>query len=146
MTTLANLLQILPVGVIRKRGAKTFIEIFPEYKDALLGLNQFSHAIVCFWFHKHDSPEQRNILQVHPRGNKANPLTGVFATRSPRRPTPVGISTCKILAIDENIIYIDQTDAFNGSPVIDLKPYMATMDSIPDATAPDWVQRSMALT
>ena len=138
---MANLLQIHPVGVIKTREEKIFIEIFPEYQDALLGLNQFSHAIVCFWFHKHDSPEQRNILQVHPRGNKANPLTGVFATRSPRRPTPVGISVCKILAIDENIIYIDQTDAFNGSPVIDLKPYIPTIDSIANANVPNWVQK-----
>lgn len=140
-TTLANLLQILPVGVIRKAGEKTLIEVFPEYKNALLGLNQFSHAIVCFWFHKNDSPKQRNILRVHPRGNKANPLTGVFATRSPRRPTPIGISICKILAIDGNIIYTDKIDAFNGSPVIDLKPYIQAIDSIPDATAPGWVRR-----
>ena len=129
------------VGIIRKQGKSVAVEIYEEYKDGLLGLDQFSHVIMCFWFHKHDSPEQRNILQVHPRGNKANPLTGVFATRSPRRPTPVGISTCKILAIDGNIIYIDQTDAFNGSPVIDLKPYIPTIDSIPNATAPNWVQR-----
>ena len=138
---MANLFQILPVGLIRKRGAKPFIEIFPEYQNALLNLNQFSHVIVCFWFHKNDSPEKRNILQVHPRGNKGNPLTGVFATRSPQRPTPVGISICKILAIDENIIYIDHTDAFHGSPVIDLKPYIPTIDSIPDANTPKWVQR-----
>ena len=138
---MANSLQILLVGVIRKQREKTFIEIFPEYKDALLGLNQFSHVMVYFWFHKHDFPKQRSILQVYPRGNKANPLTGVFATRSPRRPTLIGISTCKILAIDENIIYIDQIDAFSGSPVIDLKPYIPEMDSIPNATTPDWIQR-----
>ncbi|MBW1851740.1 MAG: tRNA (N6-threonylcarbamoyladenosine(37)-N6)-methyltransferase TrmO [Deltaproteobacteria bacterium] len=129
------------VGIIRKQGKSVAVEIYEEYKDGLLGLDQFSHVIMCFWFHKHDSPEQRNILRVHPRGNKANPLTGVFATRSPQRPNLFGISTCKILAIDGNIIYIDQTDAFNGSPVIDLKPYIATMDSIPNATAPEWVQR-----
>jgi len=132
------------VGIIRKQGKSVAVEIYQEYKDGLLGLDQFSHVIMCFWFHKHDSPEQRNILRVHPRGKKANPLTGVFATRSPQRPNLFGISTCKILSIVENVIYIDKIDALNGSPVIDIKPYIPKIDSIPplsDVIIPCWVEK-----
>ena len=104
---MADNFQIFPIGIIRKKAKDIFIEIHHKYKDALLGLDQFSHIIVCFWFHKNDSPEKRNTLQVHPRGEKTNPLTGVFATRSPQRPNLIALSTCKILAIDENIIRIE---------------------------------------
>ncbi len=127
------------VGTIRKQGKTVEIEIHPEYGDGLLGLDQFSHILVFFWFHKNDTPEQRKTLVVHPRGNKANPLTGVFATRSPQRPNPFGISVCEILSIVDNIIYIDKIDAFHNSPVIDIKPYIPGIDSISDAGVPDWV-------
>ncbi len=61
--------QIMPVGVIRKKAETTQIEIYPEYADALSGLDQFSHIIVLYTFHEKDTPEQPNILQVHPCAN-----------------------------------------------------------------------------
>jgi len=131
--------QIFSIGVVKKTKQATAIEIYKKYEGALLGLHQFSHLIVCYWFHKNDTAEKRNILQVHPRGDQRNPLTGVFATRSPVRPNLIGISICKILSIDGNIIHIDKIDAFDGSPVIDLKPYIPRVDSIPDAHVPEWV-------
>jgi tRNA-Thr(GGU) m(6)t(6)A37 methyltransferase TsaA len=131
--------QIFPIGVVKKTKQTTAIEIYKKYEDALLGLHQFSHLIVCYWFHKNDTAEERNILQVHPRGDQRNPLTGVFATRSPVRPNLIGISICKILSIDGNIIHIDKIDAFDGSPVIDLKPYIPRVDFITDAHVPEWV-------
>jgi len=133
--------QIFSIGVIKKTKHTTIIEIYKKYEDALLGLHQFSHVIVCYWFHKNDTAEKRNILQVHPRGDRRNPLTGVFATRSPVRPNLIGISICKILSIDGNIIHIDKIDALDGSPVIDLKPYIPRDDSIPDARVPEWVKK-----
>lgn len=133
--------EICPVGIIKKQDKNIAIEIYEKYEDALHGLHQFSHIIVCFWFHRNDTHEQRNILQVHPRGNSANPLTGVFATRSPQRPNLIGLSTCKILSIDGNIIYIDKTDALDGSPVIDIKPYIPRTDSTSDVRVPGWVLR-----
>ena len=132
---------IAPVGYVAKSDGRTFIEIDEAYTDALLGLEQFSHVILCFWFHKRDMPEGSACLQVHPRGNKANPLTGVFATRSPRRPNHLGLCVCRIESIHGNAIRIDETDALDGSPVIDPKPYIPRTDSVPDAVVPWWVRR-----
>jgi tRNA-Thr(GGU) m(6)t(6)A37 methyltransferase TsaA len=120
--------KIFPVGTIRKRDDKATIEIRKEYKAALLGLDKFSHIIVFSWLHKNDTPGKRNILRVHPRGDRAEPLRGVFATRSPVRPNLIAISTCRILSVEENIIHIDKIDAFNETPVIDIKPCMSRND------------------
>ena len=137
---MADYYKIDPVGIIRKQDNTVTIEVHKGYEDALLGLDQFSHIIVFSWFHKNDFPEKRGILQVHPRGNKENPLTGVFATRSPLRPNPIAISTCKILSIDVKIIHIDEIDAFDGTPVIDIKPCISRLDLISDVRVPDWAK------
>ncbi|UCF56354.1 MAG: SAM-dependent methyltransferase, partial [Deltaproteobacteria bacterium] len=60
----------------------------------------------------------------------ANPLTGVFATRSPVRPNPISVYTCRILSIDGNVIHIEKIDALDGTPVIDIKPYVPRLDSV----------------
>jgi len=130
--------QIFPIGVIHKQDEKVFIEIFKNYRDGLLGLEQFSHIIVFFWFHKNDTPEQRNTLRVHPRGNRVNPLSGVFATRSPVRPNLIAIFTCEILLIDGNTIHVDTIDAFDGTPVIDIKPCISKTDTALDIRVPEW--------
>ena len=129
-----------PVGVVRKRAEKVWIEIFDEFTDALLGLDGFSHIYVVYWFHQNDSPEKRKTLQVHPRKDPGNPLTGVFATHSPQRPNLIALTLCKIESIIENSIQITEIDALDGSPVIDVKCYIPT--SVPDADVrlPDWVR------
>lgn len=130
--------QIFPVGIIRKKNERVTIEIFEEYADALHGLHQFSHLIVCYWFHENDMVRKRTTLKVHPRGNSANPLTGVFATHSPVRPNLIGLSTCKILSIAETVIHVDNIDALDGTPIIDLKPQIP--GSCPeDIRTPGWV-------
>ena len=131
--------KIFPVGVIKKQGKSVWIEIEAKYNDALLGLDEFSHITVCYWFHKNDTPENRNIMQVHPRRNKNNPLTGVFATHSPVRPNLIAISICRILSIQGNRIQIDTIDAFDGSPVIDIKCFIPSSVSRSDVRLPDWV-------
>ncbi|MES0447110.1 MAG: tRNA (N6-threonylcarbamoyladenosine(37)-N6)-methyltransferase TrmO, partial [Desulfobacterales bacterium] len=131
--------DIFPVGVIKKQGETVWIEIYEKYNDALIGLDGFSHLTVCYWFHENDTPEKRNVLQVHPRSNKKNPLTGVFATHSPLRPNLIAISICKILSIDGNSIRIDKIDAFEGSPVIDIKCFIPSKVSESDIRLPDWV-------
>jgi len=136
---MANEFQIFPIGNVQKQKDTVSIAVNKKYKDALLGLDQFSHIIVSCWFHESDSPKKRNVLQVHPRGNSKNPLMGVFATRSPRRPNPIAISTCKILSIYGNIIYIDKIDAFDRTPVIDIKPFIPSTDIISEIRVPGWV-------
>ena len=132
--------QIFPVGIIHKNEKLTEIEIYADFKDALLGLDSFSHIIVLYWFHNNDTPEKRATLQVHPRGDKANPLTGVFGTHSPARPNLIAVSTCRIQSIADNRIRIDDIDAVDGSPVIDIKSYMPHHNEPKaDIKLPDWV-------
>ena len=133
--------QIFPVGFIRKKDDTVLIEIDKKYNDALLGIEQFSHINVLYWFHENDNPESRNTLQVNPCRNKKNPLTGVFATHSPHRPNLIALSLCKILSIDGTTIKIDKIDAFDGSPVIDIKCFFPTRLSIPDVRVPDWERK-----
>ena len=130
-------IYVHPVGVVRKRDAVVGIEIFDEYMDALLGLDGFSHVYVLYWFHKNDAPDKRRTLQVHPRGDRNNPLTGVFATHSPLRPNLVALALCKITAVDGNQIQIENIDALDGSPVIDIKCYIP--DSVKGVRMPGWV-------
>lgn len=131
--------DIFPVGVIQKQDENVWIEIYEKYNEALLGLDKFSHITVCYWFHENDTPEKRNVLQVHPKNNKENPLSGVFATHSPLRPNLIAISTCKMLSIEGNTIHIDKIDAFDGSPVIDIKCFIPSRALKSDIRLPDWV-------
>lgn len=133
--------QIFPVGIIKKTGASVAIEVHEEYRDALLGLEQFSHIIVLCWYHQNDIPEKRRILRVHPRGDKALPLMGVFGTRSPVRPNLIALSACEILSIEGNVIRIDKIDAFDGTPVIDIKPCIGKDDSMINVRVPEWVDK-----
>ena len=130
---------INPIGVIHKDDEKIWIELLDDYTDGLLGLDGFSHIYVFYWFHENDSPEKRRTLQVHPRKDPQNPLTGVFATHSPRRPNLIALTLCKIESISGNKIHIDDIDAFDGTPVIDIKCYIP--GSVPDEEVqlPDWV-------
>ncbi|MDP3037813.1 MAG: tRNA (N6-threonylcarbamoyladenosine(37)-N6)-methyltransferase TrmO [Rhodocyclaceae bacterium] len=111
-----------PVGWIRKTAGKTFIVIDQRYQPALLGVDQLSSLWVLYWFDRNDSPAERAILQVHPRGDPERPLRGVFATRSPFRPNLIAVSNVNVLSVRDNIIEIDAIDAFADTPVLDLKP------------------------
>ena len=128
--------RLNPVGVIRKSDNQVRIEIFDEFTDGLLGLDGFSHIYVLFWFHQNDAPEKRRTLQVHPRKDQRIPLTGVFATHSPQRPNLIGLTLCRILSIAGNNIYLEDIDALDGSPVVDIKCYIP--GAVPDVRLPDW--------
>ena len=125
--------------MVHKDNGATTIEIYDHFSDALLGLDSFSHIIVVYWFHKNDTPANRSTLRVHPKGDKRNPLTGVFATRSPVRPNLIALCLCEIEAIESNWIRIDEIDALDGSPVIDIKCFIPTERSLSDLKLPDWL-------
>jgi tRNA (adenine37-N6)-methyltransferase len=114
-------LKVYPIGKVMKTDGRTFIVIEKKFEAGLLRMDRLSSVMVICWFDRNDTPEKRSILQVHPRGNTNDPLTGVFATHSPVRPNLIGVSRCKIISIKGNIVEIDHIDAFDGSPVIDLK-------------------------
>ena len=132
--------SIHPIGVVRKSGDAVWIEVFEEYTDGLLGLEEFSHIFVFYWFHQNDTPEKRKTLQVHPRKDSRNPLTGVFATHSPLRPNLIALTRCKIVAITDHCIEIEDIDAHDGSPVIDIKCYISGSVEDKDVRLPDWVR------
>jgi len=114
--------EVSPIGWVRKRDGRTMIEVDEQYRPALLGLDELDAIWVLYWFDRNDIATQRAILQVHPRGNRDNPLRGVFATRAPVRPNLIAMSRCRVLSIDDNVIVIDDIDAFPDTPVLDIKP------------------------
>lgn len=139
--SMAEEFKVHPIGRVLKTGHKTALEILPAYQDALLGLDGFSHVIVIYWFDRNDTPEKRSILRVYPRRDKRNPLRGVFATRSPVRPNLLGLSTCRIKSVENGRVIVESIDAFNGTPIIDLKPFIPGNDCVPGAEVPNWVGR-----
>jgi tRNA-Thr(GGU) m(6)t(6)A37 methyltransferase TsaA len=114
------------------------IVIDRELAEALDGLEEFSHIIVLYWMHQ--LPAGRELkLKVHPMGNPELPLTGRFATRAPSRPNPVGQATVELLERRANVLRVKGLDAIDGTPVIDIKPYIPGYDSAPEAKAPKWM-------
>jgi tRNA-Thr(GGU) m(6)t(6)A37 methyltransferase TsaA len=113
--------EVHPIGWVRQAEGHTTIVVDKKYEAALLGVDRISEIWVIWWFDRNDTPEKRSILQVHPRGNKNNPLTGVFATHSPVRPNLIAMTRCKIIRVKDNVIEIEGIDAFPDTPVLDLK-------------------------
>jgi len=133
--------KLYPVGEVKRQRGSTKLEIFGKYRDALKGLDGFSHVLVLYWFDRNDTPEKRNILQVHPRGNKKNPLTGVFACRASARPNLIALSRCKVLSIRDEIVTVDKIDALDGSPILDIKPYIPSIDNEHEGIrVPNWLK------
>lgn len=112
---------VKPIGEVVRRDGRTYIEIDKRYEPGLEGLEKHSYVHVVYWFDRNDTLDKRSVLKVYPRGDKNNPRTGVFATHSPFRPNLIAISRCDIVGIENNVIEVKEIDAFDGSPVIDLK-------------------------
>ena len=108
-----------------------------DLEPSLDGIDSYSHLIVLFYMQQ--VPEQeKERTHVHPRGDTRYPLQGVLATRSPRRPNPIGMAVVPLLRRRRNILRVKGLDALDGTPVLDLKPYLPQHDSVPDARLPDW--------
>jgi len=136
--------RVHAIGRVQKSAGRTLIVLDKKYEPGLLGLDGFSHVYVFWWFDRNDTPEGRAVLQVHPRGDRKNPLTGVFATRSPRRPNLIAMTLCKIVAVKKNVVEVEKIDAFAGTPVLDIKPFLPGYDTSDSAKVPDWVGRVQA--
>ncbi len=128
-----------PIGWVRRAGEHQVIEVEPAYLPALLGLEDYSHLWIIYWFHEHDNPQDRSLLQVHPCRNPANPLTGVFGTRAPVRPNLLGLCAVRLERLEGLRLIVSGLDARDGTPVVDLKPYFPSSDAIPEATAPSFL-------
>jgi tRNA-Thr(GGU) m(6)t(6)A37 methyltransferase TsaA len=127
-----------PVGKISRTDNEITLEIFEPYRPGLKGLGGFSHVIVLWWVSQHDNEESRSILQVEPPYAKGR-RSGVFACRAPLRPNPIAVTTCELLEVDERegIVRIKNIDAFDGTPIIDLKAYFPVSDRVKNASIPE---------
>ena len=104
--------------------------------EALDNLDGFSHIIVLYWMHQ---AAGQPLIKVHPQGKGELPLVGLFASRSPNRPNPVGTATVRLLERRGNILKVEGLDAIDGTPVIDIKPYIPGYDSVTNAEVPQWI-------
>jgi len=107
-----------------------------EFAEALEGIDGFSHLFVLFWLHE-ISDEQRKTLKIHPRGRKDLPLLGIFATRTMLRPNPVGLTLVELVKVEGNVLTVRGLDAFDGTPVLDIKPF-DPWDTAKNAKVPRW--------
>ena len=105
--------------------------------EALDGLEDFSHIIVLYWIHQ--ATAGKVPIKVHPKGRQELPLMGLFATRTPNRPNRIGKATVRLLQRQGNILRVEGLDAIDGTPVIDIKPYIPGYDSMADAKVPRWI-------
>ncbi len=111
-----------------------------ELMAALDGIEAYSHVIVVFYCHRVPEDE-RTALHLHPRGDEHIPEQGVLATRSQLRPSAIGVSVVPVVQRRRNILRVLGLDAIDGTPVLDVKPYLSHYDSVPDARVPEWVTR-----
>jgi len=116
---------------LRSKESEAVVEIYPEFQEALEGLEGFSHIFVLGYLNQL-RPEQIGVLKVKPRrllmkGFKLEdlPLVGVFAIDSPTRPNPIGLTLVRLLKIDRGKLIVRGLDFFDGTPVLDIKPYRA---------------------
>lgn len=140
LTKQENLYTVSPIGYVRKNGMKTSLEIIDKYVPGLKELSNFSHVIVLWWVNRIENSGNQNMLQVYPPYS-LDRLTGVFATRSEYRPNPIAITTCKIEDINEKegIIHVSNLDAYDGTPIIDLKAYFPSFDRVNEPEIPEWL-------
>jgi tRNA-Thr(GGU) m(6)t(6)A37 methyltransferase TsaA len=113
----------------RATGKAAGVTIDPPYRSGLAGLERFSHIVLLSWFDR----SRRDLITQNPRHAEAP--RGTFALRSPVRPNPVGLHVVRLVSLDveTGVIEIDAIDLLDGTPIIDVKPYFASIDSIPDA-------------
>jgi len=121
--------------------AETISEIVIDSSltEALDNLDEFSHIIALYWMHRVASGEV--LLKVQPMGRQEAPLVGLFAARAPNRPNPIGKATIRLLQRQGNILKVKGLDALDGTPVIDIKPYIPRYDSVADSKMPQWITK-----
>jgi tRNA-Thr(GGU) m(6)t(6)A37 methyltransferase TsaA len=124
-------IELRPIGVVRSAlrdvadapnqayegGSEALLELDPAYADALLGIEVGDEVDVLTWLHLAD----RTVMQTHPRGDRSIPLTGVFLTRSPDRPNPIGIHRVMVTGVEGTTLRVDALEAIDGTPIVDLK-------------------------
>ena len=146
------MIQLKPIGVIRNAlsqahrdtpwdAIESEITIDEEWCDALDGLAEFSHIWVIFYLDRVSAPDSP---RVRPMRRDDLPLVGRFATRAPSRPNPIGIRAVELLQVCGNVLRVRGLDALDGTPVLDLKPYLERGDAITHTRVGAWVRQYWA--
>lgn len=133
--------ELHPIGYVRANDENFCLEILKPYRPALKEMHQFSHILVFWWTDAEDTAAQRSILTTElPYAPGIN--AGVFACRSPYRPNPIALTTVPIIAVDEEkgLVILPWIDANDGTPVLDLKPYIPLSDRIRDVRVAEWLR------
>jgi tRNA-Thr(GGU) m(6)t(6)A37 methyltransferase TsaA len=143
LTPIAVVASPVREGVDENWGAVVSeIRLRPEYAGGLRGLDGFSHALIIFYMHESSFDPATDLLR-RPRGRADMPEVGSFSQRAKHRPNPIGITAAEIVAIDGGVLRVRGLDAIDGTPVLDIKPYVPAFDDRPDATVPEWMRRLM---
>ena len=121
------------------------LEIDPQWLDALEGIDGFSHIWIIWWLDRTRGGRgcekgRPGALRVHPEGRNELPLVGLFGTRAPFRPNPIAMTAVRLLAHEGNRLRVQGLDAYQDTPILDLKPYLRRGDLIPEATMPAWLE------
>jgi tRNA-Thr(GGU) m(6)t(6)A37 methyltransferase TsaA len=127
-------MPIQPVGAEQIKGQ---VVVDPQYADGLADIEGFSHLILIYAFH------QSKGFQLIVKPFLDDRMRGLFATRAPRRPNPIGLSIVALLRREQNILHVSNIDVVNGTPLLDVKPFVPAFDA-PQATAIGWLEGKVA--
>ncbi len=113
-----------------------------RFTDGLDGIDAFSHVLVLYWMHRAAEAEPVRMRR-HPQGRQDMPEVGIFAQRARHRPNPLGVTAVTLLRREKNRLFVRGLDAINGTPVVDVKPYVPQFDTVESPTVPAWIDRLM---
>lgn len=131
-----KIIENIPIQPVGAKGIKGEIEIYPEFKDGLKDLEGFSHIYLLYHFHKAEGYS----LQVKPFLD--DELHGVLATRAPKRPNGIGLSVLKLTGIENNIVYVENVDVLDGTPILDIKPYSSKFNAVENEKS-GWLEKNI---
>lgn len=133
-------MKLKEIGIIKKDEKGLYVQIHAEYQDALIGLDGFSHVQVLWWANQLDALEFRTQYTVEKPYKPAPDVLGIFATRSPMRPNPICATIISVseLKKEDGVIRTWYIDAEEGTPILDIKPYLPCSDRPSHSNAPEW--------
>jgi len=145
-------MELRPIGVVRGPRVEPTDDNWGEVEsaivldaalaDGLRGIEAFSHALVLFFMHEATFDPATDLVR-RPRGRADMPETGIFAQRAKHRPNPIGVTAVRIAGRDGNVVRVCGLDAIDGTPVLDIKPYVPAFDRRDDVRVPGWMQDLM---
>ena len=130
------------IGEVKIEKEFCYIEIYQPYVSGLRHIEKFSHIFILWWISMRDNPVDRSNLLASPPQLEKRVETGVFSSRSPARPNPIGLTKVKLLKVENNRLYVDRIDAIDGTPVLDIKPYLpGDSVEVSNIGLPDWFEQ-----